>query len=209
MAIQVKVAPPNSVVLVPLPGVSATPRFRHSAPRVFGPIGGIGEGSELVSDIDWEENFEQGTKAEEEAERAELEELLKIDPDAKLATQVRLYNEATGRYMVSDILITGGGVTHIHIKEIKSGDAKLSERQIEVLSEALKSGRIYVVNEDKAEKLRIKPRMTFLDQKIIPLVTVQGGSEFSVDRPFKNNGLMVLPKGAGRIGRIPDGAEPE
>jgi len=187
------------------PAGAASDRNANSSHGIFNlPAVAPRLGSNLYTEIGVKENRDQGLKAEEE----ELKEMRKIDRNVKFKRQVCLYVESTGHYMVADILTTGGGVTHIHIKEIKSGDAKLSPRQIEAIAEGIKTGRVYIVNDDAAKKLDIKPRITFAEQHLVPLFSVIGGNQPEINRQLRNNGLEVLPEGSGRVGRMRIGVEP-
>jgi hypothetical protein len=143
------------------------------------------------------ENRAQGLAAE----AAELEAILKADREAKAAQQIRIYVEGGPSYMVADIVFSSAGVARVAIVEIKSGEGDLTPQQIEKLGEAVRTGKIYIVNEDAARRLRIKPRITFAAQNILPLVWVVGGNQQAIARQLRNQGLEVLPEGVGRRGR--------
>jgi hypothetical protein len=143
------------------------------------------------------ENRAQGLAAE----AAELEEILKADPRARATRHIRIYAEGAPSYMVADIVFSGAGVARVAIVEIKSGEGELTPQQIEKLGEAVRTGKIYITNEDAAERLRIKPRITFAAQGIIPLVWVVGGNQQAIARQLRNQGLEVLPEPVGRRGR--------
>jgi hypothetical protein len=143
------------------------------------------------------ENRAQGLAAE----AAELEEILKADPKAKAAQQIRIYAEGAPSYMVADIVFSSAGVARVAILEIKSGAGDLTAQQLEKLGEAVRTGKIYINNEDAAKRLKIKPGITFADQKIIPLVWVVGGNQQAIARQLRNQGLEVLPERVGRRGR--------
>ncbi len=143
------------------------------------------------------ENRAQGLAAE----AAELEAILKADRKAQAAQQIRIYAEGAPSYMVADIVFSSAGVARVAIVEIKSGAGDLTPQQIEKLGEAVRTGKIYIVNEDAAERLGIKPRITFAAQKILPLVWVVGGNQQAIARQLRNQGLEVVPEGVGRRGR--------
>jgi hypothetical protein len=143
------------------------------------------------------ENRAQGLAAE----AAELEAILKADGKAKAAQQIRIYAEGAPSYMVADIVFSSAGVARVAIVEIKSGAGDLTPQQIEKLGEAVRTGKIYMVNEDAARRLEIEPRVTFAAQKILPLVWVVGGNQQAIARQLRNQGLEVVPEGVGRRGR--------
>jgi len=145
------------------------------------------------------ENRAQGLAAE----AAELEAILKADRGAKAAQQIRIYAEGAPSYMVADIVFSSAGVARVAILEIKSGAGDLTPQQLEKLGEAVRTGKIYINNEDAAKRLGIKPRITFAAQKIIPLVWVVGGNQQAIARQLRNQGLEVLPERVGRRGRPP------
>jgi hypothetical protein len=99
--------------------------------------------------------------------------------------------------MVADIIFQKNGVSAIIIEEIKSGNARLSNQQIEKLAEAARSGNIYIVNEAAAKELGIEPRVTFAAQKKIPLVYIRGGNLDTIAKQMQNQGMDVVPEGVG------------
>lgn len=156
----------------------------------------------IFLDADIKDNKRQGLAAEKAfIERLRLER-------ARFEQQVRVYIEGTKIYMVADVFISGGGVSHVHIVEIKSGNAVLSEHQVKVIAEAINSGRVYIVSEKKGRSLEpgIKPNVTLSGQGIIPIVTIEGGDQEAIRRQFRNHGLEVLR--GGRVRRIRGGARP-
>jgi hypothetical protein len=135
------------------------------------------------------------------AEKSVVDEIKRIDPNAKIATQIRVHVEGGPKYMMADIVFSGNGNATIHILEVKSGDAKLTSSQVLALAEAAKTGNIYIVNSEAAEKLKIDPRKTFGAQGILPQVTVVGGDQEAIRRQMIRAGLDVVSEGAGRGGR--------
>jgi hypothetical protein len=125
-----------------------------------------------------------------------------------LIPTVRVYY-APNSYFVADVLISGGGTTAVSVDltEVKSGNAKLTINQATGMAEALKSGEIWIVNETAAEKLGIRAGETLQSQKIIPMVNVIGGNDAGIERQFRNNGIEVVPRGVGRLGRLRGGIE--
>jgi hypothetical protein len=103
--------------------------------------------------------------------------------------------------MVADIVFSSAGVARVAIVEIKSGAGDLTAQQLEKLGEAVRTGNIYINNEDAAKRLGIRPGITFAGQKIIPLVWVVGGNQQAIARQLRNQGLEVLPERVGRRGR--------
>ena len=99
--------------------------------------------------------------------------------------------------MVADIIFRGSGVAQIFvIVELKSGKARLSKRQVTLLGEALKSGDVYISNEDTANKLGIEANKTFKAQQIRPQVSVIGGSELTIVRQLRNEGVDIGGRGS-------------
>jgi hypothetical protein len=80
------------------------------------------------------------------AEDAEIRRLQNLDPRAKIETQLRMHALGVPGYMVVDIMIGGNGNLQLHITEVKSGAATLSTNQVQVLSEAIRSGNVFIVN---------------------------------------------------------------
>jgi hypothetical protein len=134
-------------------------------------------------------------------EAAQLRAIVKANPNARTAQQIRIYAEGAPSYMVADIVFSPSGVARIAIVEIKSGAGELTPQQLEKLGEAVRTGKIYIVNEEAAERFRIRPRVSFADQRIIPLVWVVGGNHEAIARQLRNQGLEVVPEGVGRRGR--------
>jgi len=165
--------------------------------------------SESLIDVqDIRDNYKQGMDAEEEY----LKERKRTDPGAQFFRRVRLYVPSSPDYMVADALITGGGgVLHIQIIEIKSGNATLTKNQVRILAEAAKSGNVYFVKEEigrstGSEDRRPTARQTLAKQRIIPIVTVVGGNQEAIKSQFRDYGVEFVPRGGGRIGRV---VEPE
>jgi hypothetical protein len=143
------------------------------------------------------ENRAQGLAAE----AAELRAILKADPGAKVAQHIRIYAEGAPSYMVADFVFSSNGVARVAIVEIKSGEGELTPQQVEKLGEAARTGGIYIVNEEAADRLEIKPRITFAAQGIVPLLWVVGGNQQAIARQLRNQGLEVVPQGIGPRGR--------
>jgi hypothetical protein len=60
-----------------------------------------------------------------------------------------------------------------------------------------RTGKIYIVNEDAAEELGIKPRVTFAAQEKLPLVYIRGGNLDVIAKQLQNLGMDVVPEGVG------------
>ena len=158
----------------------------------------LGDG--LFVPVGVKENKAQG----DAAHAAEAAATGKANPDATIAQQIRIYADGAPHYMVADILFKLNGVADIVIAEVKSGNGKLTPKQLAKLAEAARTGRIYIVNEEAAKKLRIKARVTFADQKMVPQVGVVGGARDVIARQLRQLGLEVVPEAArrGRPGRM-------
>jgi hypothetical protein len=141
-----------------------------------------------------EENRRQGLAAE----RSESDYIKRVDPEAKLVKGVRVYVAGGPEYMVADIFFRGNGTAAIHLLEVKSGDAKLSPRQLLALAEAAKTGNIYIVNPEAAAELEIQTHITFGAQHILPLVSVIGGDQEAIRKQMRSVGLDVISEGGGR-----------
>jgi hypothetical protein len=165
-------------------------------PSVYSPSNDASNDS-LFQLVGVKENRSQGLAAE----AAHADAIIRADPEAKMVQQVRIYAEGAPSYMVADIVFSGNGVSALAIVEVKSGAGELSPKQIAALGEAARTGKIYIVSEDAAEKLKIKPNVTFAAQHILPLVSVVGGNQEAITRQLRNQGLEVLPEGVGRGGR--------
>jgi hypothetical protein len=175
-------------------------------PSVYDP-GNDASNDSLFQLVGVKENRSQGLAAEV----AHADAIMKADPDAKMVQQVRIYAEGAPSYMVADIVFSSNGVSAVAIVEVKSGAGELSPKQITALGEAARTGQIYIVSEDAAKKLEIKPNVTFAAQRILPLVSVVGGNQEAITRQLRNQGLEVLPEGVGRGGwpaRLRIGAPP-
>ena len=125
------------------------------------------------------------------------ENIRRIDQDAKIVKEIGYTRRAPDVYMVADIIFLGSGVAQmLVIVEAKSGEAKLSPRQVTLPAEALKSGDVYISNEEAAEKLKVRPNETFQAQKIRPLVSVVGGSQSTIVRQLMNEGVDIGGRGS-------------
>jgi hypothetical protein len=80
------------------------------------------------------------------------------------------------------------------ITEVKSGNGTLSPQQLEKLAEAARTGGIYIVNEAAAEKLEVRPHVTFGKQGIMPQVFVVGGNQDAIAKQLRKVGLEVIPE---------------
>ena len=147
------------------------------------------------------DNKRQGNAAED-AEAARIKE---IDPRAKVARQIRIYIEGVPTYMVADIIIKGNG-TILIIIEVKTGGASLSPNQIKVMAEAIRTGKVYFTNAKFAEGTKIKPGVSFKEQRIVPEIYVLGGNSAKMERQMRNEGIDVRP--AGVRGRMRIGVPP-
>ena len=137
-----------------------------------------------------QENKTQG----DDAKRKEQTKIEKANPEKRMATEIRIYAEGLPSYMVGDIIHRPNGTIAIAITEVKSGDAKLSLNQAPKLAEAILTGKIYIVNEPAAERLEIKPRVTFADQKIVPQVVIVGGDQDAIKKQLRNLGVDTSPE---------------
>ena len=135
-----------------------------------------------------QENKQQGDAARNE----EIKRIKQLDRNAKIATEVRIFAPSfPDVYMVADIIVRGSGVAHLEIVEVKTGEARLSKRQVTLLAEALNTGDVYISNEEKAETLEIRPNETFKAQNKQPLVSVIGGARGTIMRQLMNEGIDI------------------
>ncbi|MFO1080474.1 MAG: hypothetical protein U1E23_07605 [Reyranellaceae bacterium] len=181
----------------PLPGAAKDRDEAGSIePAVYRPErdGTLAELLELIQHL-----VQQNKMKSDVAERLEAEAIARMDPGAKVVTQIALYAKGLP-HMFCDILFSSNGTSKIFITEIKTGDAILSKGQVATLAEAVRTAEIYIVNEEAAEKLRIKPRVTFAAQRIIPYVTITGGNAAAIARQLRAEGLEVVPEKPGRRG---------
>jgi hypothetical protein len=142
----------------------------------------------FLIDVDVRENAEQGKAAEEEFKKRLAKER------ATFESQVRLYAKGVPGYMVVDVFVTGGGVSHVQIVEVKSGDAKLTPNQLEKLTHAVRTQQVYIVRKISG----IEPNKTFAEQGIRAIVTVVGGDQEAIKRQFRGVGIEYIPSGGGR-----------
>jgi hypothetical protein len=134
------------------------------------------------------------------AEKAEVERLKRIDPDARMVTQIRVYVEGGPDYMVADIIVRGNGVAVVNITEVKSGSAVLTDNQMKALAQAARNGGVYITNAEAAKTLKIETHKTLGAQQIIPEVYVTGGDTEKIMRQMRNQGVDVRPSGVrGRL----------
>jgi hypothetical protein len=153
----------------------------------------------LVQDV--RDNKQQGDAARD----ALIKSIQDADPKAKIVKEIRLYSPSLpDGYMVVDIIFRGTGVSQLVIVEVKSGGAKLSERQAPLLAEALKSGDVYITNEKAAKTLDIEANKTFKAQRILPLVSAVGGDRGTIVRQLINEGVDI----GGRRSRFRLGVPP-
>jgi hypothetical protein len=153
----------------------------------------------LVQDV--RDNKQQGDAARD----ALVKSIRAADKKAKIVEEARIYApNLPDLYMVADIIFRGNGVSHLVIVEVKSGEARLSQRQVTLLAEALKTGDVYITNEDKARELKVRPNETFKSQGIQPLVAVAGGAHGTIVRQLMNEGVDI----GGRRSRFRLGVPP-
>jgi hypothetical protein len=147
------------------------------------------------------DNKRQGDAAED----AEVARLKKIDPEAKLMRQVRLYIEGGPSYMVADIIRRGNGTTVIII-ENKTGAAILTDKQAKALAKAAQTGGVSIRDIDRAKEVGVEPNKTFGAQRVLPEIYILGGNSPKIERQLRNEGLDV--RSGGVRGRVRIGGRP-
>jgi hypothetical protein len=150
---------------------------------------------QLIQDV--RENREKGKLAE----REHKEVIITKHPEATIVEQIQLHAPGMEAYTVTDLVWRRNGTAAVVITEVKAGNGILSRQQIDTLGEAVRTGEVYIKNEEAAEALKIKPRVTFAAQGLIPEVLVSGGNPEAIQRQLRNKGLEVIPEGVGPGGR--------
>jgi hypothetical protein len=94
------------------------------------------------------------------------------------------------------------GTSEILILEVKSGGARLSQQQLVTLVQAVRTGQVYLVNEEAAKKFGLRPYETFASKGIIPFVYVSGGNRDAITRQLNKLGIDAVPENT-RRGQVP------
>jgi hypothetical protein len=138
------------------------------------------------------------------ARDAEAAKIMDADPNVPFAKEKRIYAKNVPGYMVADIVYRPNGTSEILILEVKSGGATLSQQQLVTLVEAVRTGQVYLVNEDAAKKFELRPYETFASKGIIPFVYVSGGNQDAIIRQLNKLGIEAVPEktGPGHIPRL-------
>jgi hypothetical protein len=144
------------------------------------------------------ENRTQGNAARD----AEIERLKKAHPNVPMATEIRAYAEGVPGYMTVDIMFRPNGTSMIMIFEVKSGNAVLSPQQVATLAEAVRTGKVYIVNEAAAKEFGLRPYETFASKGILPFVYVTGGNQDAITRQLNKLGVEAIPEKT-RRGQVP------
>jgi hypothetical protein len=134
------------------------------------------------------ENKIQGDAARDAA----AERIKEAHPDAPLAKEIRAYVKGVEGYTTVDIMFRPNGTSAIMIYEVKSGTARLSQQQLATFAQALRTGEIYIVNEDAAKKFGLRPYETFASKSIIPFVYIVGGDQDAIMRQLAKLGIEVV-----------------
>lgn len=136
------------------------------------------------------------------ARDAEAAKILDADPNVPFAKEKRIYAKDVPGYTVADIVYRPNGTSEILILEVKSGGARLTQQQLVTLVEAVRTGNVYLVNEEAAKKFGLRPRETFASKGIIPFVYVSGGNRDAITRQLNKLGIEVVPENT-RRGQAP------
>jgi hypothetical protein len=144
------------------------------------------------------ENKAQGDAARD----AEAARIKNAYPDVPFAQEIRLYAKDVSGYMKVDIMFRPNGTSMIMIFEVKSGNAVLSPQQLATLVEAVRTGEIYIVNEEAAKKFGLRPYETFASKRILPFVYVTGGNQDAITRQLNKQGVEAIPQTT-RRGQVP------
>ena len=126
------------------------------------------------------------------ARDAAAERIKEAYPDAPLAQEIRAYAKGAEGYMTVDIMFRPNGTSMIMIYEVKSGSARLSQQQLATLAQAVRTGEVYIVNEDAAKKFGLRPYETFASKRIIPFVYIVGGDQDAILRQLAKLGIEVV-----------------
>ena len=119
-----------------------------------------------------------------------------------MATEIRAYAEGVPGYMTVDIMFRPNGTSMIMIFEVKSGNAVLSPQQVATLAEAVRTGKVYIVNEAAAKEFGLRPYETFASKGILPFVYVTGGNQDAITRQLNKLGVEAIPEKT-RRGQVP------
>ncbi|MBI2736881.1 MAG: hypothetical protein HYX38_10095 [Rhodospirillales bacterium] len=136
------------------------------------------------------------------ARDAEAAKIMDADPNVPFVKERRIYAKDIPGHMVADIMYLPNGTSEILILEVKSGDATLSQRQLVTLVEAVRTGQVYLVNEEAAKKFGLRPYETFASKGIIPFVYVSGGNRDAIIRQLNKLGIDAVPEKT-RRGQVP------
>lgn len=136
------------------------------------------------------------------ARDAEAAKIMDADPNVPFVKERRIYAKDVPGYTVADIVYLPNGTSEILILEVKSGGATLSQQQLVTLAEAVRTGQVYLVNEEAAKKFGLRPYETFASKGIIPFVYVSGGNQDAIIRQLNKLGIEAVPEKTGR-GHVP------
>lgn len=128
------------------------------------------------------------------ARDAEAAKIMDADPNVPFVKERRIYAKDIPGYTVADIVYLPNGTSEILILEVKSGGATLSQRQLATLVEAVRTGQVYLVNEEAAKKFGLRPYETFASKGIIPFVYVSGGNRDAITRQLNKLGIEAVPE---------------
>lgn len=136
------------------------------------------------------------------ARDAEAAKIMDADPNVPFAKEKRIYAKDVPGYTVADIVYRPNGTSEILILEVKSGGARLTQQQLVTLAEAVRTGKVYLVNEEAAKKFGLRPYETFASKGIIPFVYVSGGNRDAITRQLNKLGIDAVPETT-RRGQVP------
>jgi len=180
-------------------GIQPTPLNGASPiePSVYNPDVDPGY-DDLFDLVGVKENRIQGNAARD----AEAKRIKKAYPNVPFAQEIRIYAKDVPGYMTADIVFRPNGTSAIMIFEVKSGNARLSQQQLATLAQAVRTGKVYMVNEEAAKKFGLRPYETFASKSIIPEVYIAGGNQDAIGRQLQKLGIEVIPEKS-RRGQIP------
>jgi hypothetical protein len=147
------------------------------------------------------EDIRDNRKKSKDAERNHKEAIITESPQAIIVEQIQLHAPDLDTYTVTDLVWRRNGTAAVVVTEVKAGSGILSRQQVDALAETVRSGNVYIKNEDAAEALKIKPWVTFADQGILPEVLISGGNPEAIVKQFRNKGVEAIPGGKGPDGR--------
>jgi len=126
------------------------------------------------------------------ARDAEAAKIMDADPNVPFAKEKRIYAKDVPGYTVADIVYRPNGTSEILILEVKSGGARLTQQQLVTLAEAVRTGKVYLVNEEAAKKFGLRAYETFASKGIIPFVYVSGGNRDAITRQLNKLGIDAV-----------------